>query len=262
MLTTENIGAAKQAAPDAETEDQIAILQPIMDRQGNADDLTLIKGLGPKTIEELAKINITSFTQIAALDAKQIGVLDNLLSLNGRIERDGWTTQAARAVLFTDPPPQAPAPAPVPSAAVTTMLDADPVQAVTERKRAIFDKSRTYGVISGVAGGATHEQGGKFFGTNGMEMFPDEVGLLAPVPPPKTSKAAKAKRKRSPADLDAINLTAWAKGQEKYPSDAVFEAIADRYSVDIESERDALDLLMDEKVVVFDEVGPSFRMRA
>jgi predicted flap endonuclease-1-like 5' DNA nuclease len=59
------------------------------------DDLTRIKGLGPKLAEQLRALGITSFAQIAAWDDDEIDRVDALLGrFQGRIRRDAWTDQA------------------------------------------------------------------------------------------------------------------------------------------------------------------------
>ena len=59
------------------------------------DDLTRIKGLGPKLAEQLRALGITRFAQIAAWDDEEIDRVDAQLGrFQGRIRRDAWTEQA------------------------------------------------------------------------------------------------------------------------------------------------------------------------
>ena len=59
------------------------------------DDLTRIKGLGPKLKALLAEFGITSFAQIAAWDDAAIDEIDAKLGkFQGRIRRDNWVEQA------------------------------------------------------------------------------------------------------------------------------------------------------------------------
>ncbi|MGY6552245.1 MAG: helix-hairpin-helix domain-containing protein [Erythrobacter sp.] len=59
------------------------------------DDLTRIKGLGPKLAALLAEQGITTFTQIAAMNQADIERLDAQLGrFKGRITRDQWVAQA------------------------------------------------------------------------------------------------------------------------------------------------------------------------
>lgn len=63
-----------------------------------ADDLTQIRGIGPKIAAMLNERGITTFRQIAALDEHQIEELGEALgSFRGRIVRDDWMG-AARAL--------------------------------------------------------------------------------------------------------------------------------------------------------------------
>ncbi len=62
---------------------------------GKADDLTRIKGVGPKLVALLKDEGITSFAQIAAWDDATIDSIDATLGrFAGRIRRDNWVEQA------------------------------------------------------------------------------------------------------------------------------------------------------------------------
>lgn len=59
------------------------------------DDLSLIKGVGPKLIEQLRALGVNSFAQIAAWDEADIDRIDAQLGrFQGRIRRDDWRAQA------------------------------------------------------------------------------------------------------------------------------------------------------------------------
>ncbi|QPC98020.1 MULTISPECIES: hypothetical protein [Qipengyuania] len=59
------------------------------------DDLTRIKGLGPKLATTLGEMGITGFAQIAAWDDAEIERVDAQLGrFQGRIRRDDWVGQA------------------------------------------------------------------------------------------------------------------------------------------------------------------------
>jgi len=59
------------------------------------DDLTRIKGLGPKLRDQLHALGITSFAQIAAWTEADVLAIDAQLGrFQGRIERDNWRGQA------------------------------------------------------------------------------------------------------------------------------------------------------------------------
>ena len=60
-----------------------------------ADDLTRIKGLGPKIAMLLNEMGITRFAQIAAWDDAEVDQFDARLGrFSGRIRRDAWVEQA------------------------------------------------------------------------------------------------------------------------------------------------------------------------
>ena len=61
-----------------------------------ADDLTRIKGLGPKLAATLSDLGIVRFDQIAAWSEADIDRIDAQLGrFQGRIRRDSWVEQAA-----------------------------------------------------------------------------------------------------------------------------------------------------------------------
>lgn len=62
----------------------------------DGNDLTRIKGVGPKLHQQLREMGITSFAQIAAWDDAEIDRVDAQLGrFQGRIKRDDWRTQAS-----------------------------------------------------------------------------------------------------------------------------------------------------------------------
>jgi large subunit ribosomal protein L21 len=65
-------------------------------RKGGADDLTRIKGVGPKLSGILHEIGVFHFDQIAAWSDDEVAYMDARLSFKGRIAREGWIEQAAR----------------------------------------------------------------------------------------------------------------------------------------------------------------------
>lgn len=63
-------------------------------RGGKADDLKMIKGVGPGLEKKLNDLGIYHYDQVAGLRKKEIGWVDDQLSFKGRIERDEWVKQA------------------------------------------------------------------------------------------------------------------------------------------------------------------------
>ena len=81
--------AATVAVPAAEARPAIAAAV------GDPDDLTLIKGVGPKLNALLISLGVTRFDQMANWGASDIAEVDNFLgNFKGRIERDSWIEQA------------------------------------------------------------------------------------------------------------------------------------------------------------------------
>src|SRR5690606_10933421 len=68
---------------------------PIAAAIHGADDLGQIKGVGPKLVQQLHALGVTSFEQIAAWDDDDIDRIDAQLGrFQGRIRRDDWPEQA------------------------------------------------------------------------------------------------------------------------------------------------------------------------
>lgn len=96
----ETMAEATQAV--AETTEEIAtetaedLFKPelLAAAKGVADDLTQIKGIGPKLSQSLNDLGIWHLSQIAAWTPENIGWLDDQLSFKGRIQREGWVEQA------------------------------------------------------------------------------------------------------------------------------------------------------------------------
>jgi len=63
-------------------------------RDGKADDLKRIKGVGPVLEGKLNNLGIYHYSQIAAWTADEIAWVDGFLNFKGRIERDDWIAQA------------------------------------------------------------------------------------------------------------------------------------------------------------------------
>jgi len=64
-------------------------------REGGADDLKLIKGVGPKLEQALHGMGVFHFDQIAAWTENEVAWADeNLVGFKGRVSRDNWVEQA------------------------------------------------------------------------------------------------------------------------------------------------------------------------
>ena len=86
--------AAGTASGDAEGD---GTRPPALDapRNGKADDLKKIKGIGPALERQLNELGIWHFDQIAAWTPEQVAWIDgNLVRFKGRATRDGWVEQA------------------------------------------------------------------------------------------------------------------------------------------------------------------------
>ena len=84
-------------AAEPTTREDIAEKQPeVLDaaRDGRADDLKLLKGVGPKLEQTLNELGFYHFDQVAAWGPEEIAWVDSRLKFKGRIERDGWIEQA------------------------------------------------------------------------------------------------------------------------------------------------------------------------
>lgn len=65
------------------------------DLAGPPDDLTRIKGLGPKAAAQLKLLGITRFVQLGGLGTAESAALDEQMGVfRGRLERDRWIEQA------------------------------------------------------------------------------------------------------------------------------------------------------------------------
>lgn len=90
--------AKKAAAPadDATSEpvDEKAPETLSAPRDGKADDLKKLKGVGPKLEATLHELGFYHFDQVAKWGPAEVAWVDSRLKFKGRIERDGWIEQA------------------------------------------------------------------------------------------------------------------------------------------------------------------------
>lgn len=86
-------GKANTGTGAAEAAKPAALDKP---RDSGADDLKMIKGVGPKVEEMLNNLGIYHFDQIAAWNEAELAWVDeHLIGFKGRATRDEWTKQAA-----------------------------------------------------------------------------------------------------------------------------------------------------------------------
>jgi large subunit ribosomal protein L19 len=69
--------------------------------KGAPDDLTQIKGVDAELVTKLNGIGVIKFEQIANFSDDDIANVDEALTLNGRIEKDDWVSQAQRLMAET-----------------------------------------------------------------------------------------------------------------------------------------------------------------
>lgn len=88
-------GVATRSADVPQPTGDAAAPPPTSDGGVFADDLTQIKGLGPKLAATLAERGITRIDQLAALGPEEEAALDAQLgTFSGRMARDRWVEQA------------------------------------------------------------------------------------------------------------------------------------------------------------------------
>lgn len=107
-LVEPKVTAPKVVAPKVETakadiqaeveEDalgELAAAAAAREAASQSDDLTRIKGLGPKLKARLAELGVVSFAQIASWSESDIAAIDTQLgTFAGRATRDQWVAQA------------------------------------------------------------------------------------------------------------------------------------------------------------------------
>ena len=90
--------APKAEAPEVEAvEDAVRPEALSGARDGGADDLKMIEGVGPKLEIMLNELGFYHFDQIAGWSAAEVAwVNDNLTGFKGRVSRDNWVEQARK----------------------------------------------------------------------------------------------------------------------------------------------------------------------
>ena len=66
--------------------------------KGQADDLTKISTINTDLEVQLKKLNVLRFDQIVAFSDEDLANLDDIMQLNGRMEREDWVGQARALV--------------------------------------------------------------------------------------------------------------------------------------------------------------------
>lgn len=92
VLRAASAATAPAVVPAEERRGFQSLAKPL----GRADNLTRIKGVGPKMQAKLNAIGVFHFWQIASLSKTDAARLDGRLAANGRIARDNWITQAKK----------------------------------------------------------------------------------------------------------------------------------------------------------------------
>lgn len=88
---TTDAEAGAPVTPSVPAEKPVVHTEP----QSGGDDLTRIKGLGPKLAAMLNGLGISSYSQIANWSEEEIDRIDSELGrFQGRIRRDSWVEQA------------------------------------------------------------------------------------------------------------------------------------------------------------------------
>ena len=83
------------AARDTGELTEAGAVAPASPVAGESDNLTQLKGVGPKLSARLAELGVTSFAQIAAWTEADIAAIDAQLgTFAGRATRDNWVEQA------------------------------------------------------------------------------------------------------------------------------------------------------------------------
>lgn len=87
--------APQDRMPDTAEDAQAVAAAIKLHDDGATDDMTRIKGVGPKLAELLSSMGISRYDQIAAWSDADVQEIDAKMGrFSGRIERDDWRTQA------------------------------------------------------------------------------------------------------------------------------------------------------------------------
>ena len=91
MASSEGGAVATDPVPVLPGQKPVGLSAP---RGGGADDLTLIRGIGPKNEAILHGLGVWHFDQIADWSADEVAWVNGAIAFPGRIEREHWIAQA------------------------------------------------------------------------------------------------------------------------------------------------------------------------
>ena len=96
MVMTAAFETVDQGTPAPAVKDEEPVKRPLSltAPEGSPDDLTRIKGIGPKLSAKLNELGIYHFRQIAHWDEDEAAWVDEYLSFKGRVGREQWIAQA------------------------------------------------------------------------------------------------------------------------------------------------------------------------
>ena len=97
-LSPQIVEAPQLKGPEGEQPELVE--QP---RNGRADDLKLISGIGPKLEQKLNSIGIWHYDQVASWSQANVDWVNAAISFRGRIEREKWVPQARQLVQDATP---------------------------------------------------------------------------------------------------------------------------------------------------------------
>ena len=63
----------------------------------------------------------------------------------------------------------------------------------------------------------------------------------------------------APGEEGGVNLSAWARGEQDVPWQELVGAIGQRFSVRVGSKFNALELLIEERIVTFEDLSPEHK---
>lgn len=93
-VTAAGAGVAAAASSAAEAAGGLVDGPKIAAAVGESDDLTRIKGIGPKLSDLCQSLGVRRFDQIAQWGPADVAEVDQYLNIKGRIDRDRWVDQA------------------------------------------------------------------------------------------------------------------------------------------------------------------------